>query len=377
MRICMITRELPPESGGIGYYVYNLSKKLVEKGHEVTVITRGSTKGVVRELTEEIEVLRASFFPVYPFHVWVHGAFVNTLFKSMESKFDLVHMHSPIVSPIKTTLPIITTVHTPMKIDAKYHEIVDFFSLAERVQSMIFYPPIESQLFQISDSITAVASSVAEELNVYGLNARKITVVGNGVNEKAFTPAYERASAEKYVLYTGILRARKGLVDLLDCAEYVCRVCPSVRFLVSGTGPFFGKLDKEVRRRKMREKFVLLGQVKRERLIQLYQNATVHVVPSHYEGLPTVLLEAMSCGLSVVATDVGGIKEVVSSGVNGFLVPPKSPKVMSEIITRLLYDSELRKRLGKAARKTIEERYTWDKIADNFLDCYENLLRKH
>jgi len=371
----MITREFPPEPGGISYYVYNLSKKLTEKGHKVTVITRGSiANSLMEETIDNVRVIHAPFFPVYPLHLWIHGIFVNRLVKLLESEFDIVHLHSPIVPVIKTSLPKITTVHTPMKIDAEHHEIIDFYSLAERLQCSVFYPPEESKLFKASKSLTAVSFSVANELKTYGLDPKKITVLGNGVDERTFTPLYSRKSNEQYVLFTGVLRARKGLSDLLECAEYVCALYPGVRFIICGTGPFYGNLDREVQRRRMNENFILLGHVKRDRLIWLYQNATVHCVPSHYEGLPTVLLEAMSCGIPVVATDVGGNKEAITTGVNGFLVPPKAPKVMGKTILRLLKDAELRTRVGKAARRTIEEHYTWDKIADKTLLCYEKVL---
>jgi glycosyltransferase involved in cell wall biosynthesis len=348
---------------------------LIERGHKITVITRGSATKSVREVVEGIEVFKVTFFPLYPFHIGIHGAFMNMLFKSLEPKFNLVHIHSPLPPPIKTSLPIITTVHTSMKTDAKHHEILDFYSLAERLQSMFVYPPIESKLFSISNFMTAVSLSVVDELNDYKVETEEIAVIGNGVNERIFIPLCNPERREKYILYTGILRARKGLFDLLECAKHVCSVHSDVRFFVCGTGPFFRRLEEEVRRRKMQSHVVLLGYVSREKLVRLYQNATVHVVPSHYEGLPTVLLEAMSCGLSVVATDVGGNKEVIANGVNGFLVPPKSPRVMAEVILRLLEDNGLRAKTGRAARKTVEQRYTWDKIADNILECYEKILK--
>jgi glycosyltransferase involved in cell wall biosynthesis len=284
-------------------------------------------------------------------------------------------MHSPLVPPIKTSLPIITTVHTPSKIDAKYHEIKDFSSFAERTQSMILYPFYESKLFHISESVTAVSFSVAKELGTYGLDVSKIAVVRNGVDEKTFIPVNTCESAQKYVLYTGRLWARKGLFDLLDCAEQVCRVRPGVKFFIVGTGPFFSKIENEIQRKGLSGRAMLLGRVTRSKLIQLYQNATVHVIPSHYEGLPTVLLEAMSCGLPVVATNVGGNSDVISSGKNGFLVPPKSPQELAKVILKLLDDDNLRKEIGAAARKTIELSYTWDNIADNIQKCYEDMLQ--
>jgi glycosyltransferase involved in cell wall biosynthesis len=331
---------------------------------------------LIKEEVDGITIFKASFFPLYPFHVKLHGMFINSLLKSLEPELTLIHLHSPLVPPINTKLPIVTTIHTLMKIDSKYHEARDPYSLAEKVQSMYFSPYVESKLLKISNKLTVVTPTVAEELREYGVNPKTVTTVWNGVDEKRFYPVHDRVLTDKYVLYTGILRARKGLFDLLDCAEQVCSVDPTVKFVISGTGPFFGKVESEIQRKGLHEKVILPGYVTRAKLIELYQNATIHVVPSHYEGLPTVLLEAMACGLPVVATDIGGNREVISNGVNGFLVPPKTPKVMAETILNLLGDNGLRERTGKAARKTIEKQYTWDKIADHFTSIYESALKK-
>lgn len=371
----MITSEFPPKSGGIGYYVYYLSKKLLERGHEVTVITRGSTTKTVRESVNGIDVFKVSFFPFYPFHIWIHGVFVNRLIETLEPKLTLFHLHTPLPPPIKTRLPVITTVHTPMKIDAVHHEILSLPSLAERVQSMVIYPPIESKLLSLSKHVTTVSFSVAMELKEYGLDPSELTVVGNGVDEKMFIPIRNKKCAEKYVLYTGVLRPRKGLFDLIECAKHVCKVYSDIKFVICGKSFFSGELKEKVRRMGLQKRIVFMGYVTRNELLQTYQGATVHVVPSHYEGLPTVLLEAMSCGLPVVATNVGGNSEVISSGINGFLVPPKSPEKMAKIVLRLLDDDPLKEKIGDAARKTIEKYFTWDRIADNILNCYENTLQ--
>jgi len=369
----MITSEFPPRSGGVGYYVYHLSRKLVERRHQVTIITRGSAGKTKVATVDGFRVFKVRFVPFYPFHVLLLGTSVGKLFRSMESEFDLVHLHTPMPLPIRTSLPTITTVHTPMKIDVRYHEISNIYSLIERVQSSVVYPSIESKLFTTSKKITSVSRSVAEELREYRLNPDSITVIGNGVDEKAFAPTLNRKPAETYVLYTGVLRARKGLADLIACARQVCKVSADVKFLICGTGPFLHELERKVRKVGLQKRIVFLGYIARDKLVQVYQNAAVHVVPSHYEGLPTVLLEAMSCGLPVVATDIGGNNEVISSGVNGFLIPPKSPEEMARVILRLLDDAPLREKVGRAARKTIEERYTWDKIADKMLKCYEDI----
>lgn len=372
----MIAREFPPVSGGIGYYVYNLSKGLIKKGHKVTVITRGSTRIVEREVIDGIDVLKATFFPLYPFHMTLHGFFVNSLLKSLGPEFSLVHLHSPLIPSIKTDLPIITTVHTAMRIDSRYHEVVDPYSLAEKVQSMYFSPFVESQLLRLSDKVTAVSPSVANELKEYGMDSSEVTVMWNGVDEKIFFPIRKKEKFEKYVLYTGVLRARKGLFDLIKCAILVKRIIPDIKFVICGTGSLLQNLKEKVRSVGLEEQVIFLGRVDRKKLIQIYQNATIHVVPSIYEGLPTVLLEAMACGLPVVATNIGGNRDIISSNVNGLLIPPGSPEAMAKMIMILWDNESLRKKIGGNARETILKKYTWDIVVNDFVNVYECLLQK-
>jgi glycosyltransferase involved in cell wall biosynthesis len=376
MHVCMITREFPPASGGIGYYVYNLSKGLIKKGHKVTVITRGSTRRFEKEVIDKIDVFKATFFPLYPFQMPLHGLFVNSLIKSLEPDLSLIHIHSPVTPSIKTALPIVTTVHTAMRIDSRYHEVVDPYSLAEKVQSMYFSPLVESQLLRLSDIITAVSPTVASELNGYGVDSSKVKVMWNGVDEKIFFPIKNKEKLEKYVLYTGVLRARKGLFDLIKCAILVKKTIPDIKFVICGTGPLLQQLTEQVRNAGLEKQVIFLGRVDRKKFIQICQNATIQVIPSIYEGLPTVLLEAMACGLPVVATNIGGIRDIISSNINGLLIPPRSPEKMAKMVELLWTDESLRKKLGDNARETILEKYTWEKITNDFLNLYESLIQK-
>lgn len=374
----MISSEFPPMPGGVGSYVYHLSKTLIAKGHRVTVITRKRSNADLQyETVDGIAIIRPPFLPIYPFHVPLLGFFTRNFFNSLERTFTVVHCHTPMPLPLKTCLPVLTTVHTPMRVDGRHHEVVDFVSLGDKLQAMFVYPYFEQKLFNNSELVTAVSRMVAAELAEYGLNANKIPVIGNGVDEKLFVPSRNKMSAEKYVLYAGVLRPRKGLFDFVKCAQIICNERKDIKFVICGKGPLLNKVQQYVHEMGLQKNVKLLGYVPRSVLVETYQNATVHVIPSHYEGLPTVLLEAMSCGMPVVATDIGGNNEVISSGVNGLLVPPKSPVEMSQAVSRLLDNPDLREKLGDAARKTIEDRYTWDKIADKILSYYQNLLQKY
>jgi glycosyltransferase involved in cell wall biosynthesis len=221
--------------------------------------------------------------------------------------------------------------------------------------------------------ITVVATSVAQELQEYPTQNKKIIVVGNGINSNIFTPI-EKKNKEKYILFTGRLSYRKGLFDLVECAKSICEKYPDISFVITGSGILSDKLRERIHELGIAKQFKFLGFVTREELITLYQNATLYVLPSHYEGLPTVLLEAMSCGLPVVATAVSGNLDVITHQKNGILIPPKEPKKLAEAISLLLDDEQLRKNLGINARKTIEEHYTWGMISNNFIKYYTSLI---
>jgi len=374
MHICIVFSTPFPPREGIGNYVYGLSTKLIEKGHKVTVITRGSWNKTQREVIDGIDVIKAPFIPIYPFYIHVHGMFVNKIFKSLESQIDVVHIHTPLSPLIQTSLPIVTTIHTSILTNIRSIEVADPRSMIERIMGRFVSYPIELKLLKRSDMITTVSHHVAQELREYGVNPNEVTVIGNGVDETIFTPIKNKTE-DRYILYTGRLGYRKGLFDLIDCGKYICEKYPDVTFVIPGKGALLGKLQKRVEEIDLQERFKFLGYVDRERLINLYQNATIHVIPSHYEGLPTVLLEAMACGLPVVATAVSGNLDVLSHGENGILISPKKPKEMADAVSMLLDDDEMRRILGKAARRTIEERYTWDRTCQKILKVYRGVLK--
>ena len=132
MKICMVLAVPFPPVEGIGSYTYHLSKKLIEKGHEVVVITRGSWRRLEREFVEGIEVIKVPFVPIYPFYLKIHGRFVNKAFKSLESDIDLIHFHSPLPPLINTTCSKVTTVHTPMLTDYRFVKLESIYSMTSR-----------------------------------------------------------------------------------------------------------------------------------------------------------------------------------------------------------------------------------------------------
>ena len=374
MHICTIMSLPFPPREGIGNFVYGLSTKLIEKGHKVTIITRGSLNKTSRASIDGIEVIKVRYIPLYPFYINIHGIFVNKVIKSLEPKIDIIHVHTPLSPFIKTSLPLITTIHTPMLNDTRSIEVKNLRSFVEKLMGRFVSFPIELKLLKRANIITTVANSVAHELKEYDLDPNEVTVIGNGVDEKVFTPLINKTS-EKYIFFAGRLGYRKGLFDLIECGKYICEKYSDVNFVIVGDGMLKDDLKSNVNKLNLEKRIIFKGHVSKTELINLYQNATIHVLPSHYEGLPTVILEAMSCGLPVVATAVSGNLDVIENYKNGLLVPPKSPIEMAKAITILLDNENLRRDLGNAARKTIQEKFTWDIISTKILQSYETLNR--
>lgn len=243
MKICMvISTPFPPEEG-IGSYVYGLSKQLIKKGNDVTIITRGSYKKTHKGKIDDINIIRVSYLPLYPFYLYIHGLVLNKLFQSIEKQFDIIHVHSPLCPSIKTSLPLITTIHTPMLTDTKtrIEESSDIHARIERLMGRFISYPVEMDLIKRADIITTVANSVALELKEYGLNQEEVKVIGNGVDENVFTPIYNRKNEESYILYTGRLDYRKGLFDLIESSKKVCSVYPKILYYIPGKGIFFAR----------------------------------------------------------------------------------------------------------------------------------------
>lgn len=205
----MLTSEFPPDLGGISTYVHNLSKKLIERRHNITVITRGSCRKTYHEEIDGISEYRVRFIPSYPHPFKLHGFFVNKLFKSLESDFDLIHVHGTLIPVIYTSLPIIFTSHGTSKKDIENMEIksVYFYVVVKLLHKQLFN--VEKAILESADVITAVSQSCAKELKEYHTISKEITVVNNGVDTNFFIPIKNKKKGD-YILYTGRLERTKN-----------------------------------------------------------------------------------------------------------------------------------------------------------------------
>ncbi len=373
----ILSAPLPPWEG-IGFYVWNLARQLTRCGHKIHLITRGTSRPTFHEEQDGITIWRPTFLPIYPFHVQLHGIYVNWLLSRLEGQLDLVHLHSPLVQLPKTRLPVLVTVHTPMKADTAAIPATSVLSWLVRLQAPISVM-IESKLFNRANRLVSVSQSVANELEDYGIPEEQIHVLGNGADTEIFFPKGKalRDDHTPYFFTAGRLALRKGLEDLISAAVIIHKEAPDIQFWIAGEGPLRNHLLKLIYESGLEQSIILLGHIHdRNEMADLYRNAIAYIHPAHYEGLPTALLEAMACGTPPLATAVSGALDIIETGKNGYLVPTHNPSAMAKAALYLLREPEHRKNLGMAASQTINNRFSWEQISQAYLKEYEILIQR-
>lgn len=199
----------------------------------------------------------------------------------------------------------------------------------------------------------------------YGVPAERVTTTNAGSNHRTLPVLADRPrTTERLLLFVGNDFARKGGPDLLAAFARVRAAVPDAQLVLVGTRPDVAPQDG----------VTVLGRVRDRAVVDdLYARARVLVVPSHFDPLPLVLLEAMAYGLPTVSTPSCGIPEVVLDGVTGCLVPIGDVDALSDRLTELLLDPERARELGRAGRARVEEHFGWDAIVERMAPVLERL----
>jgi glycosyltransferase involved in cell wall biosynthesis len=239
---------------------------------------------------------------------------------------------------------------------------------------MAFLTNIE---YKYADKVVAVSKYSAEEARSYYHLARdKVISIYNGVNLPDLNVRSVEDQCARHILFVGRLIWRKGARYLIDAIPQVLIEFKDTQIKIVGSGEQKPFLEERARQLGIDKSVQFLGNVSAEDLASLYSEADIYVQPSLYEPLAITVLEAMSNGKPIVASRVGGIPELVTSGVEGLLVEPENAFQLGEAITNLFSDSTLRRKYGRNARRKVETGFTWTKIAQQTLNLYEDLLSK-
>jgi glycogen synthase len=262
---------------------------------------------------------------------------------------------------------------------------------------------VEKTAIEMADAVIAVsAETKADVLRLFDVPEERIHVIYNGIDLAEYQPVRSTAALEKYgvdpripyVLFVGRITRQKGIVHLARAIQYFA---PGFQVVLCAGAPDTPEIAAEMEAAVAAAQAVRPGVIWIDQMvtltekIELYSHAGVFCCPSIYEPFGIINLEAMACETAVVASAVGGIKEVVLPGETGYLVPlaqmTESPfeavhpeqfaRDLAERINELMADPGKRERMGKAGRKRAEELFSWQSIAAQVAALYESLVSKH
>lgn len=363
MRVLLIANTLPPRDvSGVGEQVLQLAAGLREQGDEVRVLGRGPDGAAGPKVLFPLTVVPAAWRAVRRFRpdvVQVHesdGALaalvVKVLGKLVEPRPLLVALlQVSYIEELRAVRPLVDlggdgrVLGRPGGVERRFRWL--------KAPLQILLGLISAR---VADRVLAPSAATAAEIR-RDYRVDDVGVVPNVTGGLSVEPAGEVEGEPGYLLFVGRLRIRKGVEVLLEALAGLRRRFPSTVLRIAGDGEHRERLERKAAELGLESSVVFLGTCGAARVRALLEGAAALVVPSTYEGMPLVVLEAMEAGVPVVASRVSGIPEVVVDGGTGWLVPPEDPAALAGALAEVLADPDEARRRGEAGRKRIEERY--------------------
>jgi glycosyltransferase involved in cell wall biosynthesis len=395
VKVCFISPEYLPLSGGTGAYVYYLSNELMKRGNLAYIVTGyDESRDVKVNQQHYVFFLKTLKAPVVKSFLFAGAAFrkLNKIRGSFP--VDITHVNLPLVPsfavPRGFGKTLISTVHSTWKGEAEAIKGEPYSRLNSNEKFMVsfnwFLRVFEEKMLERSNKIIAVSDFTRRELlQYYKVKEDKIRVVHNGVDVNKFQPASDKRKTKKElgfnpddiaILSVGRLYARKGLFTLIESMSLITRKFKGAKFIIAGKGLSneMKKLVSYATKLGVKDNIVFTGYFPDKKLPKLYQAADVFAFSTFYENLPFAVLEALSTGLPVVTTRVGGIPEMVEDGKNGFLVESFNSRELADRILYYLEHPAVASEMALLARKTIENQFDWRLIVKKVVKVYDEAL---
>ncbi len=394
-KVCFVSPEYWPLTGGTGSYVYYLSNELLKNGYNIHVVT-GSNQTQDIHVNPQLDVsfLKSPKMPAVKSFILAGNS--NRKLQSIKktAKIDIMHPQLPLTPnfavPPNYGKTLVCTVHSTWKGEAEAIRGEPFMRLNANEKVLVSLNPMlrffEESMIHRARKVIAVSEFTKYELTkYYKIPARKIKVIHNGVDIHKFQPAADKRKIKAElgfnpddiaIVSVGRLYARKGLFTLIESMPAVVKRFPNAKFIISGKGQSdeMNKLIAHATKLGVINNIVFTGYYPDKKLPKLYQAADVFAFSTFYEHHPFAVLEALSTGLPVVTTTVGGIPETIESGKNGFLVKPFDEKAFADRILYLLEHRAFASEMGAAARKTVVEQLDWRIVVKDAMKVYDQAL---
>lgn len=375
MKILQITSSFLPVVGGMEKVVLEISKGLVKKGHEVTVLTTdlySNSSFFSEENLDDIKIVR--FKNKYNFGGYGYCPEAMTWLKKNFQNYDVVHSHGYnrylsefAISYLFKKIPTVFSPHG--FIHTKKH------IFAKKIHDWLIGWKIRK-----ANICTMLTKLDLNDYDRLGVDLEKIVELPNGVDTKKYNQLDVKrikSLKKKYelnkniLLYVGRIHKSKGLQYVIKAIKDLdCKL-----LIVGPDGGFKKELVKQIKDEKMKEKIVFSGKISDEDLIASYHASDVFVLFSEWEGFGLVVIEAMAAGKPVIASDRGSLPFLISEGKNGFIVPFQNVDLLKKKITFLFRNKDKGKSMGLFGKRFIRK-YDWEEITRQTLIIYENITKK-
>lgn len=412
LRIAMISSSSDPlapvggrQSGGASIYIYELAKILSKNGIYVDVFTRWDNRNAdhIVRFAKRARLIRIKagprhFIPQEKLELYTPEFLEHFLSFTRENKlkYNLVHSHQYMSGRVGVQLkailkiPLIHTFHSLGKVKG-----------LSKISSSIPYERFEFEKKIMETADQSIATSPSEKMNainLYGVKGDNISVVPTGFNQKRFSKLDKKTIRKKLniaedssvILFAARMDENKGSLTLLKTVSwmrtYHQKIFSNLHVYMFSGDPrktrktdeiesaFKRKLIKEISQHNLTDVVSLHPAVGQEELHRYYCAADVVVMPSYYEGLPLVSIEAMATGTPVVASDVGGLKWAIQEGITGYRAKVGNEKSFGQKIVHLLKHPEIIKRMGQNSYIIARQNYSWDIIAEKMTKFYKEAI---
>lgn len=370
IKVAMLTPYLD-ETGSVPMHVRKLAYYLSQRDDiELHIITIGNGK----ETTQTGNLIVHAIKQKYPYPL-AFPILVRLLKRKIqEIKPDIVNAqttnmpYSTTAAFVRHKYPAVLTVRGILVKEAR------FITGIGSIFNTLFHKPNEKYVVSRIPDIIAVSSATRNVIS--SMSNSVIHVIRNGADfEDMQNVELCESVRSPSILFVGHLAKIKGVNLLLEAIPIIKKVFPDVHVYIAGSGPDEGKLRKLVQKLNIEENVEFLGFVQGDLKYSYYKSADIFVLPSLWDSAPVVLPQAMICGRPIVASNVGGIPDMVENGETGVLFEPGNVEQLAEKLTILLQDRELREEMGKAGAERVKE-FTWEKIAERTVGVYREILRQ-
>ncbi len=357
-------------------YFYELSGWQVRIGHKVDVIAWScSNTPDIKVVSEGFSIHSLKGVNLAIPHMFENYPFLPGLNYELERlKPDIVHAESHLFLPSAQAILKAKKMGIPSVVSV--HGVFASRDFSTNLFQKTYIRTIGLEIFKKADLIVCLTDSDLRELVEFGVRDSKIRVVSNAVDSDLFLPGVARDAS--LVIWVGRFVYEKGVEYLLQAAKIVLAKKKDVIFLLIGYGPLKTKMQRlAVDLGLPKDSVVFAKGMDRQSIAKVLAQSAVFVFPSIKEGMPLALLEAMSAGNAVVASNIPGVADVIVDKYNGLLVEPKNPQAIAFSVLELLDNPCSRIAFSKNARLTIEEKFSKEKMLSKLDAVYEEARGKH